>query len=83
MAAIRKEDIDKMHYLHSTHTPNREGNMNLQEIVKSLKSLSYSDLAMVQSMLTKYIYAKGVEDYLTAIQMKPFIDEMSDKLTPN
>lgn len=40
--------------------------MELQDILKSLKNLSSSDLLTLSNNIVRHIYAKGVEDYLQA-----------------
>ena len=52
--------------------------IGLPEIMKNLKQLSVNDLIMLQEQISKHIYAKGVEDYIHALNFetsqKPKID---------
>ncbi len=47
----------------------------LQNILKTLKNLTTSELQIVQSHLFKVIYAKGVEDHIRALQMEPLFSD--------
>lgn len=53
--------------------------IGLREILSNLKQLSANELIVLQERISKHIYAKGVEDYLHALDITtdPKIKELN------
>ena len=54
--------------------------MKIQEILQSLKDLTYSDLYLLHTNLIKHVYAKGLEDYIQASQFKDFLNPTTNEV---